>query len=79
VDAVVFTGGIGENDAWVRTQVCAGLESLGIELDSDRNSGQGGGAFAIHRVGSPVSILVVPTDEEFEIALQTVDCIGAAS
>jgi len=78
VDAVVFTGGIGENDAWVRAQACAGLDALGIELDRDKNSGQGKGAFAIHSDGSPVSILVVPTDEEYEIALQTVECIGAA-
>ena len=78
VDALVFTGGIGENDAGVRAQACAGLHALGIELDSDRNSGQAKGVFAIHSDGSPVSILVVPTDEEFEIALQTVECIGAA-
>jgi len=78
VDAVVFTGGIGENDARVRAQACAGLEALGIELDSDRNSEQGEGAFAIHRDASPVSVLVVPTDEEFEIALQTVECVGIA-
>jgi acetate kinase len=78
VDAVVFTGGIGENDAWVRAQTCAGLHVLGIELDSDKNSDQGKGAFAIHQDGSPVSILVVPTDEEFEIALQTVQCTDAA-
>jgi len=78
VDAVVFTGGIGENDARLRAQVCTGLAALGIELDGDRNSGQSEGAFAIHRDGSLVSILVIPTDEEFEIALQTVDCIGAA-
>ena len=78
VDAVVFTGGIGENDARVRAQACTGLDALGIELDSDRNSNQDGGVFAIHGDGSPVSILVVPTDEELEIALQTVDCVAAA-
>jgi acetate kinase len=78
VDAVVFTGGIGENDARVRAQACTGLDALGIELDSDRNSNRDGGVFAIHGDGSPVSILVVPTDEELEIALQTVDCVAAA-
>jgi len=78
VDAVVFTGGIGENDARVRAQACSGLDTLGIELDSDRNSNRDGGVFAIHGDRSPVSILVVPTDEELEIALQTVDCVAAA-
>ena len=76
VNAVVFTGGIGENDARLRAQACAGLDALGIAIDSDRNSDQGGGVFAIHRDGSPVSILVIPTDEEFEIALQTKACIS---
>lgn len=78
VDAVVFTGGIGENDTWVRAQACGGLEALGIDIDSERNSRQCEGAFAIHRDGSAVCVLVVPTDEEYEIALQTVECIGAA-
>jgi len=55
------------------------LYITGAERGSDGNSDQAGGAFAIHRDGSPVSILVVPTDEEFEIALQAVECIRAAS
>jgi acetate kinase len=78
VDAVVFTGGIGENDAWVRAQACHGLQVLGIDIDSERNSRQCDGAFAIHRDGSAVCVLVVPTDEEYEIALQTVECIADA-
>ncbi len=76
VDAVIFTGGVGENDAWVREQACSGLQSLGIDIDRARNSRHGEGAFAIHRDSSPVSVFVVPTDEEYEIALQTVECIG---
>jgi acetate kinase len=78
VDAVVFTGGIGENDAWVRAQACRGLEALGIDIDSERNSRHCEGPFAIHRDGSAVCMLVVPTDEEYEIAVQTVECIAAA-
>ena len=78
VDAVVFTGGIGENDAWLRKQACSDLDALGIDIDSDRNTQAGEGVIAIHRDGSSVSVLVVPTDEEFEIALQTVDCIAAS-
>ncbi|MEN8213943.1 MAG: acetate kinase [Pseudomonadota bacterium] len=79
IDAIVFTGGIGENDAGTRAQACAGLTTLGVEIDGDRNSYRGGGSFSIHSDTSPVSVLVVPTDEELEIALQTVACIDAKS
>ena len=76
LDAVVFTGGIGENDAQTRAQSCAGMTTLGIEIDSEKNSQRSEGAFAINSDTGPVSILVIPTDEELEIALQTVACIG---
>ena len=77
VDAIVFTGGIGENDAWIRAQSCAGLAAMGIAVDSDRNAARGPGAFRIHKEGSAVSVWVIPTDEEYEIAVQTVACIKA--
>ena len=77
LDAVVFTGGIGENDAVVRAQSCDGLTGLGIEIDSDKNASRNEAAFAIHRDTSPVSILVIPTNEELEIALETVDLVFA--
>jgi acetate kinase len=70
VDAVVFTGGIGENSAVVRQKVCAGLENLGITLDETRNAAVAGKTVTISRAGSPVAVLVVPTDEESEIARQ---------
>lgn len=75
LDAVVFTGGIGENDAWVREHCCAGLAAMGIELDAQKNSSAHSGIFDIHRETSQVSLLVIPTKEELEIALQTVSCI----
>jgi len=75
LDAVVFTGGIGENAAWVREQCCAGLETLGIALDTQKNSSSSSEAFDIHRETYPVSLLVIPTNEELEIALQAVACI----
>lgn len=75
LDAVVFTGGIGANDARVREQCCAGLEALGIALDTQKNAATGSGAFDIHSETSMVSLLVIPTNEELEIALQTVSCI----
>ncbi|GMQ88702.1 MAG: acetate kinase [Gammaproteobacteria bacterium] len=78
LDAVVFTGGIGENAAWVRELCCSGLEALGIMLDAQKNTSTGSGTFDIHRDESPVSLLVIPTNEELEIALQAVSCIQNA-
>ncbi len=74
LDAVVFTGGIGENDARVRAQCCAGMEALGIEPDAGKNTA-GNGAFSMHSSRSQVSLLVIPTNEELEIARQTMHCI----
>lgn len=72
VDALVFTAGVGENSALVRAMACEGLESLGIVLDPDRNDDPlVGEATAIHASDSVVDILVIPTNEELEIALQT--------
>jgi acetate kinase len=78
VDAVVFTGGIGENSAVVRTKSCEGLSGLGISLDANRNSHVSGGISEIQDGGSRVKILVIPTNEELEIARQTVEVIGRA-
>jgi len=72
VDALVFTGGIGENAADVRTGSCEGLEPLGIALDSKRNARAVGRRQAV--VSAPDSrtkVLVVPTDEEAAIAADT--------
>ncbi|MCW8905696.1 MAG: acetate/propionate family kinase, partial [Sedimenticola sp.] len=68
VDAIVFTGGIGEHDADLRRQVCHGLEGLGIQLAEAASSG-GDGITRLHRANSPVKLLVIPTNEELEIAL----------
>lgn len=75
LDAVVFTGGIGENAARVRAQCCAGLEALGIMLDADKNVSADSTTFDIHSDASVVSLLVIPTNEELEIALQTLRCV----
>ena len=77
LDAVVFTGGIGENDAWTRSQSCAGMTALGIDIDSEKNLHHGKSTFDISSDSSAVSILVIPTDEELEIAIQTVACVKA--
>ncbi len=78
VDALVFTGGIGENDAQLRHQICAGLEQLGIGLDPALNLASFHGAQAIHATESRSQLYVIPTDEELEIARQTVACINGA-
>jgi acetate kinase len=65
LDGVVFTGGIGENDAALRRNVLEGLGFLGIELDSASNERH---RHRITHAGSPVAALVVPTDEESVIA-----------
>jgi acetate kinase len=66
-DAVVFTGGVGEHDAVVRARSLAGLDELGIAVDAERNAA---GATTISPSGARVAVLVVPTDEELEMATQ---------
>jgi acetate kinase len=79
VDAVVFTAGIGENSAEIRARSCAGLSGMGIEIDPKKNGGRLAGVCEIQREGAPVKILVVPTNEELEIAEETVTCIRDSS
>jgi acetate kinase len=79
VDALVFTGGVGENAADIRLRSCEGLAQLGIEVDNQNNNARRNGICEIQSAASLVTILVIPTDEELEIAEQTVKCIKAAS
>lgn len=69
-DAIVFTGGIGENGKQIRTAVCAGLEELGIKLDPAANQSAKGES-KISAADSRVQIWVVPTNEEIIVARQT--------
>ena len=71
-DAIAFTAGVGENDAAVRAQSLAGLEDLGIRIDEERNTALSREARVISAEGSPVAVLVVPTDEELEMAQEAV-------
>jgi acetate kinase len=71
VDGIVFTAGIGENSAYIRGQCCKGLESLGIEVDPDRNKQPFDHTGEISRPQSGVKILVIPTNEELRIAQET--------
>ncbi|KGI57056.1 acetate kinase [Campylobacter sp. MIT 97-5078] len=74
-DALIFTAGIGENSDLVRKLVCDKLAHLGFELDESVNKGLRGKLCEISKVGSKVKILIVPTDEEFEIATITENLI----
>jgi acetate kinase len=76
VDAVVFTGGIGENDGETRARACAGLEPLGIRLDLEANRAQARGERVISTLGSRVKLLVIPTNEELEIARQSLEAVA---
>ena len=71
VDVLIFTGGIGENSATTRSGVCEGLEFLGIEIDSQINNGLTGKEQIISNEGSKVKVMVVPTNEELMIAIDT--------
>lgn len=76
VDCIVFTGGIGENSAVVREKSCAGMERLGICVDAAKNSIRKDDILEIQADEATVSLLVIPTDEELEIARQTMEVCG---
>jgi acetate kinase len=75
-DAVVFTGGIGENSVDIRAHICAGLEWAGLKLDKDRNELAIGKEAKISTDDSTLKAFVIPTDEELLIARDTVRCIA---
>ncbi|HYO91187.1 MAG TPA: acetate/propionate family kinase, partial [Pyrinomonadaceae bacterium] len=78
-DAVVFTGGIGENSAEVRAGICDGLQWMGLELDEERNAAHTQGREGlISRDGARLAAYVIPTDEELLIARDTVRCVRGA-
>ena len=70
-DALLFTAGIGENDAAIRRLVCTQLTVLGIEIDSQKNEDHDEGVSEISTANSAIKVLVVQTNEELEIARQT--------
>ncbi|MBQ3058926.1 MAG: acetate kinase [Desulfovibrio sp.] len=76
VDAMVFTAGIGENDEIVRAEVCAGLESLGIKINAEENNTRKPGARVISTPDSTVPVLIIPTNEELQIALATQEILA---
>lgn len=76
LDAIVFTAGVGENDALARDLVCRNMDFLGIKLDNAKNSEKGNGIRDLSAPASRARILVVPTNEELEIARQCRQLLG---
>ena len=71
VDDIVFTAGIGENDDYVREEVCKYLGYLGVDFDSEVNTGLRGKEAELTKEGSKVKVFVIPTNEELAIARET--------
>ncbi len=76
VDAVIFTAGVGENSPSIRANACAGLDFMGITIDPEKNA-QRGEDRVISKDGAPVQVLVIPTNEELMIAMDTAEIVKA--
>ena len=72
LDAIVFTGGIGEHEAIVRRKVVEGLEFLGVDMDMEYNENPDDGITELSTAKSKVKVFILPTNEELVIARETV-------
>lgn len=75
LDALVFTGGVGENDPRIRQSICEKLSALGVALDHNRNQMDANETFEISAENSKLRVLITPANEELEIARQTASII----
>jgi acetate kinase len=76
VDVIVFTGGVGENQTAIRESVCKGFAYMGLKIDSELNSLSRGKEVLLSTPGSTVKVVVIPTDEEFMIASDTLEIVN---
>jgi acetate kinase len=76
LDAIIFTAGIGENSSYIRKLVCTDMEYFGLELDSDKNELRSKEIREINLPQSKAKILVIPTNEEIEIAHQVFELLS---
>lgn len=76
IDILIFTGGIGENHLNSREEICAGLDFMGIKLDLEKSNNARGEEAIISTDDSKVKVMVVPTDEEYMIAADTMEIIN---
>lgn len=76
VDIIVFTGGVGENQTTTREYVCRDMEFMGVKIDNELNAKTRGEEIVLSTPDSKVKVLVVPTDEEYLIASDTMDIVN---
>jgi len=76
VDVIVFTGGIGENVEIVRESICADMECFGVKIDKEINNGVHGDEKIISTKDSKTTVIVIPTDEEYMIASDTLAIVS---
>lgn len=76
LDAIVFTAGIGENSSLMRELSCKNMDWLGIDLDTEINNTRAKGIREIQKTSGKVKVLIIPTNEEIEIAKQTFELIS---
>jgi len=76
VDIIAFTAGIGENDDIARREICSDMEGLGVIIDTEKNKGRFATAQAIHKENSKVQVWVIPTNEELQIAQDTISTLS---
>ncbi len=74
-DAIVFTAGVGENSAYIRALSLGGMKNFGVEINSDVNNAHQNGISEINEADSKIKVLVIPANEEKEIALSTVQIL----
>jgi acetate kinase len=79
LDAIVFTAGVGENDKKIRALICQDMDFLGITLDANRNNSSSREMREINAIEASVKVLVIPTNEELEIARQCFDLVSDQS
>ncbi|MCE5332781.1 MAG: acetate kinase [Bacteroidales bacterium] len=75
VDVLVFTGGVGENQTGTRRKVCEGLSFMGLKIDKELNAKSRGKEVLLSTPDSTVKVVVIPTDEEFMIASDTLEIV----
>ncbi|MBP6634560.1 MAG: acetate kinase [Paludibacter sp.] len=78
VDVIVFTGGVGENQTGTRQKVCESLSFMGVKIDKELNAASRGKEVLLSTPDSTVKVVVIPTDEEFMIASDTLEIVNQA-
>jgi acetate kinase len=76
LDAILFTAGVGENDSHMRRRICSNMDFLGIRIDDEKNNLRGSNIREINTADAAVKVLVVPTNEELEIARQCYELLS---